>query len=181
MGGTIARSTGVIGQWYYPQCRRSCLFPEAHIVQLTPLPPPPLFSATPWPKSCPKSPTPTTTWALCRPCHLHNRHLLQTLVPHIHPPSLPLPEPPTPKGAGMIHPTLLGILFTDAPISHSTLHLLPASAIDNSFNSISVNGSMSTRNTVPSSPNGATGRIEINYPLPLPPPPLPLLLHLLIN
>lgn len=101
------------------------------------------------------------TLALRSPCHLHNRNLHQNPVPHIHPPFLPLPEPPTPKGARMIHSTLLGMLFTDSLIPYSTLHLLPASAIDKPFNSISVNGNMSTNDTVPSSPNAATVRIEI--------------------
>ena len=70
------------------------------------------------------------------------------------------------KGAGMIHPnmaTLLGILCTDAPISPSTLHPLLASAVDKSFNSISVDGDMSTNDTVALLANGAAGGLEITH------------------
>lgn len=155
MGGTIARSTGVIGQRYYP-LEDSVFLLKPVLCSYHPTLP---FSAPPHAQSPAQNPRRppqhgliAQTLALRSPCHLHNRNLHQTPVPHIHPLSLPLPYS---KG------TLLGILSTDALISHSTLHLLPASAIDKPFNSISVNGNMSTNDTVPSSPNAATVRIEI--------------------
>ncbi|KAF2200856.1 bifunctional ornithine acetyltransferase/N-acetylglutamate synthase protein-like protein [Delitschia confertaspora ATCC 74209] len=64
------------------------------------------------------------------------------------------------KGAGMIHPnmaTLLGILCTDAPIAPAPLQQLLSSAIDKSFNSISVDGDTSTNDTVALLANGAAG------------------------
>ncbi len=60
----------------------------------------------------------------------------------------------------MIHPnmaTLLGILCTDAPISGSALNPLLVSAVDRSFNAISVDGDMSTNDTVALLANGAAG------------------------
>jgi len=62
------------------------------------------------------------------------------------------------KGAGMIHPnmaTLLGILCTDAPIAPSALQPLLTAAVDNSFNSISIDGDTSTNDTVVLLANGA--------------------------
>ena len=64
------------------------------------------------------------------------------------------------KGAGMIHPnmaTLLGIMCTDAPIAPAALSTLLASAIDKSFNSISIDGDTSTNDTVAILANGAAG------------------------
>lgn len=68
------------------------------------------------------------------------------------------------KGAGMIHPdmaTLLGILATDVPISAPALSELLTHAVDRSFNSISVDGDMSTNDTVAILANGAAGGQEI--------------------
>lgn len=62
------------------------------------------------------------------------------------------------KGAGMIHPnmaTLLGVLCTDAPISQSALRPLLVSAVNKSFNSISVDGDTSTNDTLAILANGA--------------------------
>ncbi|KAJ9603358.1 glutamate N-acetyltransferase [Cladophialophora chaetospira] len=62
------------------------------------------------------------------------------------------------KGAGMIHPnmaTLLGILCTDAPMSSSALHSLLTSAVNKSFNCISIDGDTSTNDTVAMLANGA--------------------------
>lgn len=62
------------------------------------------------------------------------------------------------KGAGMIHPnmaTLLGILCTDAPISAKALQSLLTSAVEQSFNSISIDGDTSTNDTVALLANGA--------------------------
>jgi glutamate N-acetyltransferase / amino-acid N-acetyltransferase len=62
------------------------------------------------------------------------------------------------KGAGMIHPnmaTLLGILCTDAPIAPSALQPMLKSAVNQSFNSISIDGDTSTNDTVAILANGA--------------------------
>ncbi|KAL8657903.1 MAG: hypothetical protein Q9226_001453 [Calogaya cf. arnoldii] len=64
------------------------------------------------------------------------------------------------KGAGMIHPnmaTLLGMLFTDAPIPAKTLQPLLTHAVDRSFNAISVDGDTSTNDTLTFLANGAAG------------------------
>lgn len=63
------------------------------------------------------------------------------------------------KGAGMIHPnmgsppsslhaTLLGLVLTDAPISPPALQTSLQYAVDRSFNAISVDGDMSTNDTI---------------------------------
>ena len=64
------------------------------------------------------------------------------------------------KGAGMIHPnmaTLLGVLCTDAPIPASSLQPLLTHAVERSFNSISIDGSTSTNDTLAVLANGAAG------------------------
>lgn len=64
----------------------------------------------------------------------------------------------------MIHPnmaTLLGIICTDAPIAPPVLSTLLTSAIDKSFNSISIDGDTSTNDTVALLANGAAGGQEI--------------------
>ncbi|KAL8710951.1 MAG: hypothetical protein Q9220_004550 [cf. Caloplaca sp. 1 TL-2023] len=68
------------------------------------------------------------------------------------------------KGAGMIHPnmaTLLGMLFTDAPIPATTLQPLLTHAVDHSFNAISVDGDTSTNDTLAFLANGAAGGTPI--------------------
>jgi glutamate N-acetyltransferase/amino-acid N-acetyltransferase len=55
------------------------------------------------------------------------------------------------KGAGMIHPnmaTMLGFLMTDAAISATALQRALKTSVDQSFNSISVDGDTSTNDTV---------------------------------
>lgn len=55
------------------------------------------------------------------------------------------------KGAGMIHPnmaTMLGFVMTDAALDPATLHRALTAAVDQSFNSISVDGDTSTNDTV---------------------------------
>ncbi|TFY71276.1 hypothetical protein EVG20_g1733 [Dentipellis fragilis] len=66
------------------------------------------------------------------------------------------------KGAGMIHPnmgpphaTLLGCIMTDAAVSHRSLQSALTYAVDRSFNSISVDGDMSTNDTIVVLANGA--------------------------
>ncbi|KAF8312979.1 arginine biosynthesis ArgJ [Clavulina sp. PMI_390] len=84
-------------------------------------------------------------------------------------PSLSPKSPPTTyriagidKGAGMIHPnmgpphaTLLGVFATDAPVSPRSLQNALTYAVDRSFNSISVEGDMSTNDTIVVLANGA--------------------------
>lgn len=69
------------------------------------------------------------------------------------------------KGAGMIHPnmgppaaphaTLLGMLATDARVPPAILQAALTHAVDRSFNSISVDGDMSTNDTIVALANGA--------------------------
>lgn len=71
------------------------------------------------------------------------------------------------KGAGMIHPnmgppsqpslhaTLLGFILTDAAVSPQSLQTALNYAVDRSFNSISVDGDMSTNDTIIAMANGA--------------------------
>lgn len=80
------------------------------------------------------------------------------------------------KGAGMIHPnmgppsgqlhaTLLGCILTDASVSSDSLQSALTYAVDRSFNSISVDGDMSTNDTIVVLANGAAatkGQPEID-------------------
>lgn len=55
------------------------------------------------------------------------------------------------KGSGMIHPdmaTMLGFLATDAAVAADDLQALLAAAVERSFNAITVDGDMSTNDTV---------------------------------
>lgn len=64
------------------------------------------------------------------------------------------------KGAGMIGPnmaTMLGILVTDAPLDPASAQAALTAAADESFNCISVDGHMSTNDTVLLLANGAAG------------------------
>ncbi|MBN1547092.1 MAG: bifunctional glutamate N-acetyltransferase/amino-acid acetyltransferase ArgJ [Syntrophaceae bacterium] len=64
------------------------------------------------------------------------------------------------KGAGMIEPnmaTMLSFILTDAVIERNTLDKLFRSAINKSFNSITVDGCMSTNDTVLILANGQAG------------------------
>lgn len=74
------------------------------------------------------------------------------------------------KGAGMIHPsmgppkpvqpmhgTLLGVIATDAAIAPEALQAALTYAVDRSFNAITVDGDMSTNDTVVAFANGASG------------------------
>ncbi|GMG23381.1 unnamed protein product [Ambrosiozyma monospora] len=64
------------------------------------------------------------------------------------------------KGAGMICPnmaTLLGYLVTDAPIDSGSLQTMLSNAVNKSFNCISVDGDMSTNDTICAMANGAAG------------------------
>lgn len=84
----------------------------------------------------------STTFTLPGPAHANNTYTLAGMT----------------KGAGMIHPnmaTLLGILATDAPISPTALKSLLTTAVNASFNSISIDGDTSTNDTAAILANGA--------------------------
>ena len=64
------------------------------------------------------------------------------------------------KGAGMIHPnmaTMLAMIVTDAAIEPALLAEMLRQAVDVSFNCISIDGDMSTNDTVLLLANGASG------------------------
>jgi glutamate N-acetyltransferase/amino-acid N-acetyltransferase len=64
------------------------------------------------------------------------------------------------KGAGMIHPnmaTMLAFVFTDAQIASRALGRMLATAVEKSFNRISVDGDTSTNDTIYLLANGASG------------------------
>jgi glutamate N-acetyltransferase/amino-acid N-acetyltransferase len=64
------------------------------------------------------------------------------------------------KGAAMIAPnmgTMLGLLFTDAPLTPAAAQQALSSAVEETFNCISVDGHMSTNDTVLLLANGAAG------------------------
>ncbi|RYP40941.1 hypothetical protein DL769_011697 [Monosporascus sp. CRB-8-3] len=70
----------------------------------------------------------------------------------------------TTKGAGMIHPnmaTLLGVIATDAPISPAVMPAVLRHSVDRSFNSITIDGDTSTNDTVALLANGAAGGREV--------------------
>lgn len=63
------------------------------------------------------------------------------------------------KGSGMIHPnmaTTLGFVLTDAAISANDLHRILVDATERSYNSLSVDGDMSTNDIVALLANGAS-------------------------
>jgi glutamate N-acetyltransferase/amino-acid N-acetyltransferase len=71
------------------------------------------------------------------------------------------------KGAGMIapnmgppHATLLGVIATDAAIAPESLQTALNYAVDRSFNSITVDGDMSTNDTILCLANGAAGTAQ---------------------
>lgn len=72
------------------------------------------------------------------------------------------------KGAGMIHPnmaTLLGFMVTDAYVKPELLQKALKYAVDRSFNSISIDGDMSTNDTISVLANGASDvKIETEGP-----------------
>ncbi len=67
------------------------------------------------------------------------------------------------KGAGMIHPnmaTMLAFVMTDANVSASALSKMLKTSVDQSFNSISVDGDTSTNDTVLVMASGKLGNSE---------------------
>lgn len=65
------------------------------------------------------------------------------------------PPTPSPSSTSSLHATLLGCIITDAAVSPTSLQSALDYAIDRSFNSISVDGDMSTNDTVVVLANGA--------------------------
>ena len=65
------------------------------------------------------------------------------------------PPKPSPSSTSGLHATLLGCIVTDAAVSPASLQTALDYAIDRSFNSISVDGDMSTNDTVVVLANGA--------------------------
>lgn len=64
------------------------------------------------------------------------------------------------KGAGMIHPnmaTMLGVVTTDAIVSPDMMRMVLKTAVNASFNRISIDGDSSTNDTVILLANGASG------------------------
>ncbi|PWN18125.1 arginine biosynthesis protein ArgJ [Microstroma glucosiphilum] len=60
-----------------------------------------------------------------------------------------------PKSSGALHATLLGFIATDAPIAPAALQSALEYAVERSFNCISVDGDMSTNDTILALANGA--------------------------
>ncbi|WFD33045.1 hypothetical protein MSPP1_004102 [Malassezia sp. CBS 17886] len=83
------------------------------------------------------------------------------------------------KGAGMIHPhmatpaglhaTLLGLFATDAPIAPDALQQCLDTAVRVSFNCISVDGDMSTNDTILALANGQAPQVSVPGAMALPP------------
>lgn len=71
----------------------------------------------------------------------------------VHPSAVAIPSG-SPPAAGL-HATLLGLILTDAPVSPKSLQSALTYAVDRSFNSISVDGDMSTNDTIIVFANGA--------------------------
>lgn len=68
------------------------------------------------------------------------------------------------KGAGMIHPkmaTMLCFIMTDADIDKDALKAAFKKSVDRTFNSISIDGDMSTNDTVIILANGMAGNIPV--------------------
>ncbi|GAA6036818.1 hypothetical protein JCM8097_003493 [Rhodosporidiobolus ruineniae] len=70
--------------------------------------------------------------------------------------------PPPPSSQGQPHGTMLGAICTDAAVAPADLQNALTYAVDRSFNSISVDGDMSTNDTVLVLANGASGIAEIS-------------------
>lgn len=70
-------------------------------------------------------------------------------------PNMGAPAPPQPP-----HATLLGVIATDAAIEPKSLQKALEYAVDRSFNSITVDGDMSTNDTILCLANGAAGRVK---------------------
>ncbi|CAD6892815.1 unnamed protein product [Tilletia laevis] len=69
---------------------------------------------------------------------------------------------PSPSSSGGLHATLLGLVATDAPISPAALQSSLEYAVSRSFNCISVDGDMSTNDTIIALANGQAPAISGN-------------------
>lgn len=69
----------------------------------------------------------------------------------VHSPAVTSSSPP----AAGLHATLLGLILTDAPVSPKSLQSALTYAVERSFNSISIDGDMSTNDTIIALANGA--------------------------
>jgi glutamate N-acetyltransferase / amino-acid N-acetyltransferase len=68
------------------------------------------------------------------------------------------------KGAGMIHPnmaTMLSFITTDAAVPRAALKRALRTAVNQSFNRVSVDGDMSTNDTVILMANGVAGKVSM--------------------
>ncbi|PSR76295.1 hypothetical protein PHLCEN_2v8527 [Hermanssonia centrifuga] len=77
-------------------------------------------------------------------------------------PNMGPPSSSSPSSTGQLHATLLGCILTDAAISPRSLQSALTYAVDRSFNSISVDGDMSTNDTIIVLANGAAAGAEID-------------------
>ncbi|KIM88472.1 hypothetical protein PILCRDRAFT_95600 [Piloderma croceum F 1598] len=75
----------------------------------------------------------------------------------IHPDMGPMASTTGSSGASGLHATLLGCILTDAAVSPRSLQSALMYAVERSFNSISVDGDMSTNDTIIVLANGAAG------------------------
>jgi glutamate N-acetyltransferase/amino-acid N-acetyltransferase len=75
----------------------------------------------------------------------------------IHPDMGPMASTTGSSGASGLHATLLGCVLTDAAVSPRSLQSALTYAVERSFNSISVDGDMSTNDTIIVLANGAAG------------------------
>lgn len=73
----------------------------------------------------------------------------------VHPSAVAPATPTGPPLAAGLHATLLGLILTDAPVSPKSLQSALTYAVERSFNSISVDGDMSTNDTIIVLANGA--------------------------
>ncbi|CAO1615161.1 unnamed protein product [Parajaminaea phylloscopi] len=69
------------------------------------------------------------------------------------------------SGSGSLHATLLGFIATDAPIAPAALQQALEHAVERSFNCISVDGDMSTNDTILALANGDGKEIDAASPL----------------
>jgi glutamate N-acetyltransferase/amino-acid N-acetyltransferase len=73
----------------------------------------------------------------------------------VHPSAVAPATPTGPPPTAGLHATLLGLVLTDAPVSPKSLQSALTYAVERSFNSISVDGDMSTNDTIIVLANGA--------------------------
>ena len=81
----------------------------------------------------------------------------------VHSSAVPSATTSSPPAAGL-HATLLGLILTDAPVSPKSLQSALTYAVERSFNSISVDGDMSTNDTIIVLANGASHDANTSNP-----------------